>query len=193
VHGRGVWLCQTSLVLCPASLVREHAARQRDHELRERFDLAVDRDRPAVRVRDNIVGDRQAQTGALGARLGGEEGLEQLIPDVSGNAGAVVANVDFHPVSGLLRGDPQRGHEVGGRIVSRSHVRGVEAVAEQVQENPRDVLRVDLDRRDAFAEIPFQRDIEALILRAGAVVGEVQRLIDQRVQIDHAPLARRPA
>ena len=69
----------------------------------------------------------------------------------------------------------------------------VEAVAEEVQEDPRHVLRVDLDRRDAVAEIPFQRDIETLILCAGAVVGEVQRLIDQRVQIDHAPFARGPA
>ena len=49
------------------------------------------------------------------------------------------------------------------------------------------------DRGDAVAEIPFQRDVETLILRAGTRVREVQRLIDHRVQIDHAPFARGPA
>ena len=38
-------------------------------------------------------------------------------------------------------------------------------------------------------EVAFQRDVEALILGAGAVIGEVQRLIDQRVEIDRPPLA----
>jgi hypothetical protein len=66
----------------------------------------------------------------------------------------------------------------------------VEGIAEQVQEHPRHVLRIDLDRRNAFAKIPLQRDIETLILCAGTVVGEVQCLIDQRVQIDHSPLGR---
>ena len=38
-------------------------------------------------------------------------------------------------------------------------------------------------------QIALQRDVEALILRAGTVIGEVQRLLDQRVQIDSLPVA----
>ena len=74
--------------------------------------------------------------------------------------------------------------------LSRAFVGGVEAVAEQVQQHPRHVLRVDLDRRDAVAEVAFQRDVETLILGARAVIREVQRLIDQRVDVHRAPLAR---
>ncbi len=66
---------------------------------------------------------------------------------------------------------------------------GVEAVAEQVQEDARDVLRDQLDRRDGGGEIALQGDVEALVLGAGAVIGEVQRLLDQRVEIDLAALA----
>ena len=145
---------------------------------------------PPCCLRDDVVGDRQAEPGALAGRLGGEERLEQLVPDVGRNAGAVVAHADFHRVAELASGDLQRRLEPGASAVPRALVGRVEPVAEQVQQHPRHVLRVDLDRRDAVAEIAFQRDVEALILRARAVIGEVQRLIDQRVEIDRAPLAR---
>ena len=56
-----------------------------------------------------------------------------------------------------------------------------ESVAEDVQEHPRHVLRIDLERGDAVAEILFQCDVEGLILGAGVVVGEVQRLMSMAV------------
>ena len=84
------------------------------------------------------------------------------------------------------------GSKSGIRAVTRPLRRRVEPVAEDVQQHPGHVLRVHLDRRDALAEIAFQRDVETLILRARTVVGEVQRLIDHRVQIDHAPFGGGP-
>ena len=41
----------------------------------------------------------------------------------------------------------------------------------------------------AVIEIALQRDVEALILGAGAVIGEVEGLLDQAVEIDLATLA----
>ncbi len=38
-------------------------------------------------------------------------------------------------------------------------------------------------------KVALQRDVEALVLRARAVIGEVQGLLDQRVEIDRAALA----
>ena len=67
---------------------------------------------------------------------------------------------------------------------------GVEAVAEQVEEDAGHLLRRHLDRREAGLVVALQGDVEALILRAGAVIGEVQRLIDQGVEVDLAALAR---
>ncbi len=56
---------------------------------------AVDRDRAAVLLRDDVVADRQAEAGAFAGRLGGEERLKQLVPDLGRDAGAVVAHPDF--------------------------------------------------------------------------------------------------
>ena len=41
----------------------------------------------------------------------------------------------------------------------------------------------------AVLEIALQGDVEVLVLGAGAVIGEVERLLDQRVEIDLAALA----
>src|SRR5580692_10630574 len=65
-------------------------ARQPYRELAVVADLAVHGDVAAMLLRDDVVGDRQAETGAFAGRLGGEERLEQLVPDVGRYAGAVV-------------------------------------------------------------------------------------------------------
>ena len=69
---------------------------------------------------------------------------------------------------------------LGGRI---------EAIAEQVEEDARHLLRRHLDRREAGLEVALQGDVEALILRSGAVIGEVQSFIDKGVEIDRTTLA----
>ena len=143
-----------------------------------------------MRFRDNIVSDRQPEPGALTRRLGGEKRLKQLVHDTRRNAGAIVAHADFHGASNLARRDRQRRLKAGVRGAACSLTGGIKSVAEQVQEGARHVLRVHLDRGHAFAEVPFQGDVEALILRTCAVVGEVQCLIDQRVQINHTPFGR---
>src|SRR6516165_9489946 len=70
---------------------------------------------------------------------------------------------------------------------------GIEAVANQVQEHARHVLRHDVDRREVAVEVAFHRDVEALVLGAGAVIGEVEGLIDQRVEINLLPITATPA
>src|SRR6266478_988462 len=66
---------------------------------------------------------------------------------------------------------------------------GVEAVADQVETDAGDVLRDEFDRRNALPEIAFQCDVEARILGTGTVIGEVERLLDQTVEIDAATFA----
>ena len=38
-------------------------------------------------------------------------------------------------------------------------------------------------------EVALERDVEVLILRARAVIGEVQRLLDQRIDVGLLPVA----
>jgi hypothetical protein len=54
------------------------------------MDLAIDRDHAAMLLRDDVVGDRQTEASAFASWLGGEERLEQLVPEVGGNADAIV-------------------------------------------------------------------------------------------------------
>ena len=74
---------------------RTSAAGQPYRELGEVADLAIDRERTAVLLRDDLVGDRQAEAGAFAGRLGGEERLEQFIPVFRRNADTVVAHPDL--------------------------------------------------------------------------------------------------
>ena len=69
-------------------------------------------------------------------------------------------------------------------------VGGIEAVAEQVEENAGYLLRRDLDRSQAGLEVALQGDVEVLVLCPGAVIGEVKRLIDDSVEVDLATFAR---
>ena len=51
------------------------------------------------------------------------------------------------------------------------------------------LLRHDVNRCEITVEVALQRDVEALILRTGTVIGEVQGLLDERVQIGRLPVA----
>ena len=78
-------------------------ARQADGEFGELADFAVDRDRAAMLLRDDVVADRQAEPGALAGRLGREERLEQLVADLRRDADAVVAHPDLDRVADVAR------------------------------------------------------------------------------------------
>jgi hypothetical protein len=58
---------------------------------------------------------------------------------------------------------------------------GCRPLRSQVQEYAGDLLRRQLDRCDGGVEIAFQGDIDVRILGARAVIGEVERLVDQSI------------
>src|SRR5258708_6458971 len=139
-------------------------ARQADGKLGELAQLAVYRDRAAMLLRHDVVADRQAEPGALAGRLGGEERLEQFAPDLRIHAGAVVAHRDLDRIAQLARRHLEGRLEA--HIVRRrtALVGGIEAVAEQVEENASHILRHQFYRRDGRREIALQRDVEILVL-----------------------------
>ena len=104
---------------------------------------------------DDVVGDRQAEAGALAGGLGGKEWLEQFIPDVGRNTGAVVPHTNFHHLARIACRDLQHRREPSVSAITRSPRGRVEPVAEDVQEHPCHVLRIDLNWGDAFAEVAF--------------------------------------
>src|SRR5215472_10364325 len=107
------------------------ASRQPHRKLGELTDFALDRDRTAVLLRYDVVADRQAKSRALAGRLGGEEGLERLLPVFRRNTDAVVAHPNLDGVSQILRPDlqdrPERAVSLAAALVS-----GIEAIADEV-------------------------------------------------------------
>ena len=78
--------------------------------------LAVDLDRAAMLLGDDVVADREAEPGALAGRLGREERLEQLVPDLGRDAGAVVAHPDLDRLAEIARRHLERRPEARPRV-----------------------------------------------------------------------------
>src|SRR5580700_7769990 len=115
-------------------------ARQVDREFGELADSAVDLDRAAMLLGDDVPADRQTEAGALAGRLGGEERLKQLVPDLGRNAGAVVADADFDRLAEIVRRRCQGRLELGVASLPLALGGGVEAIAEQIEADAGDVL-----------------------------------------------------
>ena len=144
-------------------------------------------------LRDDVVADREPQTGAFAGRLGCEERLEQPVPDFRRDTGAVVTHPDLD-VAAEIAGRDLEGRAIAGLAVAAGALGGgVEAVAEQVEKHAGHFLRRQLDRCGGGIEIAFQRDVEARILGARTVISEVERLLNKGIEIDRAALARHPA
>src|ERR1700741_5326310 len=116
------------------------SARQSNGELREIADLAVDRNRAAMLLGHDVVADRQAKAGPLASRLGREEWLKELVPDLWGNAGAVVAHVHLDRIAKISRRHLQSWVELLAAALPLAFGGGVEAIADQVQTAPSDIL-----------------------------------------------------
>src|ERR1051326_6137330 len=142
--------------------------RQAHGEFGEGARLAVDADRAAMLLRDDVVADRQPEPGALPGRLCREEGLEQPVAAFRRDPGAVIADAYLDVVPEIARHHFQYRPVAGLAGLLRGSVK---AVAEQVQEDAGDILRHDLDRRQLRVEIALHRDVEPLILSARAMKG----------------------
>ena len=70
--------------------------------------FAVEVDRPSMTLHDDGPGDGQSLPRAASHLLGGEEGIEDLVANRLGNAGAGVLHVDFDPVSVAAGADGDR-------------------------------------------------------------------------------------
>src|ERR1019366_6575316 len=135
---------------------------------------------------DDIIAQRKAETSSLAGGLRRKERIEHLFLYLGRNAGAVVANPDFDGVAEVLGGGGKRGL-VAASIRFRFALRcRVEAVRNQVEQHPRNLLREQIDLAGSRIKRPFQRDIETLILGPCAVIGEIEALLDDGVDI-HGP------
>src|SRR6187397_2644406 len=91
------------MVAVPLSPRKRALARQDDADLGEGAGLRIDLDRSSMLLDHDVVADGEAEAGAFAGRLGGEEGIEDLLAHVGRNAGAVVADTDLHTIAEAFR------------------------------------------------------------------------------------------
>ena len=78
-------------------------ARQPDRELRVVTQFAVHLDCAAVLLTDNLVANGESESSAFSGRFRSNKRLEQLIPDLWRDAGAVVADPDLDLIAQIPR------------------------------------------------------------------------------------------
>jgi hypothetical protein len=165
-------------------------ARQDNPEFGELAGVGVDLNRPAMLLDDDVVTNGQAQPSPFTGGLCRKERIEHLLLHLGWNAGAVVANPDFDAVTQVL-GRGSHGGLVAASIRFRLTLRGcVEPVRDQIEQRPRNLLREQIDLASRRVKGPFQGDREALLLGPCPVIGEIEALIDQGVDIDRPVLSR---
>src|SRR6516164_2285171 len=103
-------------------------------------------------LHDDVVTDGKAKPGAFSGRFGSEERGEQLLLHLRRNTRAVVADTDLHPVAEIFGRRGQGRLVVAAITFSFSLGRRIEPVRDQVQQNPRDVLRKHVDFAGARIE-----------------------------------------
>jgi hypothetical protein len=111
---------------------------------------------------DDVVTDGKPKPGALSSRLSREERIEHLFFDLGRDTRAVVANPDLHTIAEALG----RGSEGWLAIIHFRFAlrRRVEAIRDQVEQRPRNLLREYIDLASSGIERPLQRDSEAPFL-----------------------------
>src|SRR6185437_13238795 len=141
----------------------------------------IDIDRSGVLLDDNVVAQRKTKTGSFAGRLGRKEWVEYFAHHLGGNAAAVVPNLDLNTFAQVLgRGSKGRlvAIKAGFRLAFRCRI---EAVRNQVEENPRHLLRKQIDPANRRIERPLQVDFKFLIFGPGAVIGKVEAFFDKAV------------
>jgi hypothetical protein len=114
--------------------------RQSDPELCELAHSAVNLDGTAMLLRHDVIADREAEAGSLAGRLGSEERLKELVSDFRRDANAVIPDTDFDRIIEIA------GRHFQGRLEFRvaalplAPSGRLEAIAEQVEADPCDVL-----------------------------------------------------
>src|SRR5262249_32741673 len=94
---------------------------------------------------DDVVTYGQAEASALSRWFGREERIEHLFPYFRRNAAAVVANRDLYAIAEVLRRSDKSRLIAIATVLLFAFGRRIEAVRDQVQQSPCDLLREDVD------------------------------------------------
>src|SRR5262249_27263128 len=136
-----------------------------------------------------VVTDGEPKPGSFSGRFRCEERVEHLFFHFRCHTGPVVANPDFHAIAKAF-GRGSEGWYVIASVGFRLALgRRIEAVCNQIQKSPRDVLRKDVDFTSRWIKGLFERDFKALFLGPRPVPCEIEAFLNESIDIDRSVLA----
>jgi hypothetical protein len=156
--------------------------RKDDREVGMISRLRLDLYRSRMFVDHDLVTDRQTEAGTLPGRFRREERREYFIQDTVFDADPVVPYRHRYGMLLILGGYFEQGLEITPGIPV-FEVSGITRVRYEVDKNAADVLRYDLERLDRRVEIFLDGDIEGRILRAKAVISQVDGFLEELVDV----------
>ena len=137
---------------------------------------------------DDVVAHRETKPSAFACRLGRKERIEHLFLYFGRNAGAVIANADLHGIAEIPGGRMEHRLKPWANL-QLALVRRIESIRDQVQECAGDFLRKYVGRTRRLVEVALQGNIELALLGACAVIGQIETLIQQRIDVGGPMLA----
>ena len=164
------------------------SARQDNPDLSELARLRIDLDRARVLFHDDVVTDRKAKTRAFSCGLSREEWFEYLFFHVRRDAGADVADTDFHTIAKVFgRGRESRLVVATIRLCSAPG-RSIEAVCNQIKKSPPDVLRENVCPTGRRIKRLLELDLKTLRLGPRSVPCEIKAFLNESIDINHPML-----
>src|SRR5436190_5082191 len=156
--------------------------RQRDRERRAAVRIVRSRDRAAVAFDDGAA-DRQAHAQSL--RLAGDEGIENRLELLRGDASAAVLDLDQH----LRFIKRSRAHDQAPPAIESGSAHGAERIEHQVQDDLLKLDAVPLDRADVGRQVEVDRDL----VQNRVAVHDALDDADHAVHVDVGQARRRAA
>src|SRR5262245_40437916 len=139
-------------------------------------------------LHNDVVTDGEPESSSFSGRLRCEERVEHLFFYFRWNTRAVIPNPDFHTIAEASC----RGHQGWFMAIAISLgstlCRRIKTVRDQVQKHPRKILRKYVGLPSVRIEYPLHGDIEALFLSSCTVIGEVEAILDESIDVDDAVL-----
>src|SRR5258708_5969493 len=129
----------------------------------------------------NVMANRQTQSGTFAGRFCREKWIEDFLSNFGPNSCAIITNANLDFVAKVLRFNYERWLEAGVENFTPSLGRGVKPIGDQVEENTRDILRIDIDLSSVLIKFTLQGDIEVGTLGPRAVVCQIERFVDHGI------------
>ena len=105
---------------------------------------------------DDVMAERETEPGAFARRLGGKERIKHLVLHLRRDAGAVVSDPDLHPVAEVLGRSRQSWFVAAISRLVLALGRCVEAIGDQIEQHPGDLLGEHVDLACRWVERAFQ-------------------------------------